>query len=781
MAIIKIEVKNQSAIDQKPRVYFTCHPEDFERYFRKICDDIFATHDCCIYYTEDMSEAIPPEDLETDLGRNNLFVVPVTFKLLSTPNRAMEVDIPYALQEHIPVLPVMMEPGLDELYSMPDKFGELQYLNPNSSDTTEISYEEKLKKHLESVLISDALAQRVRAAFDAYIFLSYRKKDRRYANELMRLIHNIPQCRDIAIWFDEFLTPGKSFRESIDNILRDSKLFALLVTPNLLEEPNFVMTDEYPAADRSGIPILPAEMEDTDRETLCKKYPNIPECVKTSDEVFHSRLLETVTRLATEANNTPEHDYLIGLAYLDGIDVEVNRQRALELITSAAERNLPEAMEKLSRMYNEGIGTALDYRKAVEWAERLTEYNKANLGEHHPDTLHSLNNLALLYSAFGDYRKALQLQETVYDLTCQVMGQEHSNTLTALNNLAYTCMIAGNYPKAREALEKAYDIAIKVPGEEDPLTLTVLNNLAYTYGELGDYQKALQLHQTVYTLSCKVLGEEHRDTLSALNNTAIVHSHLREPDKALPLYEKVYTLRCKILGEEHPDTITALNNVASACGALGDHAKALELAKKVYDISVKVLGEEHPNTLLALNSLAYIHGLSGNYRTEMELQQTVYALRCKVLGEEHPHTINTLHNIAYCWGALGDYGKELQLQVKIYNLRCKVLGPEHPHTLISLNNVAYTTGKLGDERKALELYKIVYAVRCKVLGEEAMDSLDALNNMAVSCYELGDYKNALMLFQNLYLLKRKVLGEHHPDTDSALNSLYIVKQKLEQD
>lgn len=73
------------------------------------------------------------------------------------------------------------------------------YNNPNSHDTTEISYEEKLKKFLESVLISDEMAKRVRGAFDAYIFLSYRKKDRRYANELMRIIHAKPEYRDIAI------------------------------------------------------------------------------------------------------------------------------------------------------------------------------------------------------------------------------------------------------------------------------------------------------------------------------------------------------------------------------------------------------------------------------------------------------------------------------------------------------------------------------------------------------------------------------------------------------
>ena len=167
MAVFKLETKNKVDIDKKPRVYFTCHPDDFEKHFKKICDDIFKTHDCAIYYTEDMTEVVADDEKQVDLGRNNLFVVPVTFKLLTTPNRAMDEDFPYALKEHIPVLPIMMEPGIDEFYAKPDKFGELQYLNPHSTDPTEISYEEKLQKYLESVLISDELAKRVRAAFEA--------------------------------------------------------------------------------------------------------------------------------------------------------------------------------------------------------------------------------------------------------------------------------------------------------------------------------------------------------------------------------------------------------------------------------------------------------------------------------------------------------------------------------------------------------------------------------------------------------------------------------------
>ena len=143
---------------------------------RKVCEDIFATHECAIYYTPDMAEEIADEDKDTDIGQMNLYVVPITFRLLSQPNRAMDSDIAYAKEKHIPILPLMMESGIDEFYSKPEKFDKLQYLNPFQSDLSEISYANKLKKHLESLLISDEMAKKIRDAFDAYIFLSYRKR-----------------------------------------------------------------------------------------------------------------------------------------------------------------------------------------------------------------------------------------------------------------------------------------------------------------------------------------------------------------------------------------------------------------------------------------------------------------------------------------------------------------------------------------------------------------------------------------------------------------------------
>ena len=58
------------------------------------------------------------------------------------------------------------------------------------------------------------------------------------------------------------------------------------------------------------------------------------------------------------------------------------------------------------------------------------------LGEEHPATLTSLNNLAYEYSELEEYQKALELTKKVYELSCKVLGEEHPKTRISLGNLA---------------------------------------------------------------------------------------------------------------------------------------------------------------------------------------------------------------------------------------------------------------------------------------------------------------------------------------------------------
>ena len=114
----------------------------------------------------------------------------------------------------------------------------------------------------------------------------------------MKLIHRNEFCRDIAIWYDEFLTPGENFNTAIQKALEKSHLFALTVTPNILEDDNYVMKQEYPFAQSLNMRIIPIEMQNTNRQELKKKYINIPVCANAYNEIELKKVFSNSLKLS---------------------------------------------------------------------------------------------------------------------------------------------------------------------------------------------------------------------------------------------------------------------------------------------------------------------------------------------------------------------------------------------------------------------------------------------------------------------------------------------------
>ena len=163
---------------------------------------------------------------------------------------------------------------------------------------------------------------------------------------------------------------------------------------------------------------------------------------------------------------------------------------------------------------------------------RNAVYNasKETLGENHPDTLASLNNLANSYSNLGEYNKALELKNAVYNARKEILGEKHPDTLASLNNLANSYSYLGDYNKACKLQNATYNARKEILGENHPDTLTSLNNLAIFYSYLGDYNKACELQNAVYNTRKENLGETHPDTLLVLSNLLVSQIHQDKTD-----------------------------------------------------------------------------------------------------------------------------------------------------------------------------------------------------------------------------------------------------------
>ena len=555
----------------KTYIYLFAHEKDFPLYFERISQKLLKISNCAVFYDDGSGETGDEETRFSDLLQMKLFVLPITMRFLSDENSLAMREFRFAVQNHIPILPILQEKGIESLFN--SICGEMQMLSVIPGDGTEISFDEKLEKFLSSVLIGDELAEKIRNAFDAYIFLSYRKKDRKYAQELIRLIHKNEFCRDIAIWYDEFLTPGENFNNEIAAALNKSKIFALAVTPNLINEKNYVMDIEYPMAKKAEKPILPAEIVPTDKEALKQHYQSIPDVVNAYDApALSDALMQTLEMIAIRENdNSPEHNFFIGLAYLSGIDVEVDRERALKLITSAAEAELPEAIEKLASLYATGESVEYDRKEELRWRKKLVEALKkayANAPEESTgirllNAMWELKNTDLRYSNYREeyiqnFEEALEFSKTLSE---SFLSQKTERMVEfAYDELAEALASAERPEEAEICFQKSLALAkhlLEIYG-----TSVYKRDLAYTYNSIGsfydfrkrNFAKSAEFYEKSRELFEQILTETM--TEQSLLDLAHTYEKLAETYVKLPSleqaeqnYQKLIAIRERIVKE----------------------------------------------------------------------------------------------------------------------------------------------------------------------------------------------------------------------------------------
>ena len=535
---LKYKTRGMSDPKGKPKVYFSCHPDDFKDAFPKICKDLLDHANCAVWYDvtlagspeeeevpgTDISDAetaeLTEEEPEDILKEMQLVVFAVTSKFLDEKHRAKDVELPLALNNNIPVLPIMMENELG--YRFSNTCAKIQAVPKYGTDPTAIPYDEVLQTFLDSILVGDELAEQVRSAFDAYVFLSYRKKDRKHAQRLMRLIHENRQFRDIAIWYDEFLVPGEGFNEAIKDAFEKSSLFAMAVTPHLEEEKNYVMRVEYPMArDRrekyDDFEIVPVEMYEPEDGENGKDWRIDQAHLKGKEDFKYQEIsglqdehrpremnesfLNALTRIAKKENDgSAQHRFFIGLAYLNGIDVEINQERALELLTGAAEDPHPcmEATAKLADMYQNGEGVKRDPEQAICWQEKLALQYKAAYDENHDPDEHkgygtayfkALRKLSDMYRDSGDIRTAMKTAEQALIFAGEleqevgIREQERDKALI-LNRLGSLYRQTGDYNAAEDYFLQAEKIYEKQASEIG--TQRIRRDLSISYERLGD-------------------------------------------------------------------------------------------------------------------------------------------------------------------------------------------------------------------------------------------------------------------------------------------------------
>ncbi|MFF3617517.1 FxSxx-COOH system tetratricopeptide repeat protein [Streptomyces sp. NPDC002580] len=341
---------------------------------------------------------------------------------------------------------------------------------------------------------------------------------------------------------------------------------------------------------------------------------------------------------------------------------------------------------------NQGMPTRASwhYQRALAAYQRL-------LGEDHPKTLASRNNLASAYREAGDLDRAIPLsQQTLADAE-RVLGEDHLFTLLCRHNLASTYQEAGDLGRAIPVYEQAMEGRVRVLGEDDHNTLTVRHNLAHAYGAALDPGRAIPLYEQAVKGRVRELGEDHPDTLNSCRLLAEAYQAVEDADRAVSPYEQTVKDRVRELGEDHPDTLASRHFLARAYGAARDMGRAIPLLQQLQKDQARVLGEDHPDTLKSRNLLACCYGAAGNPGRAIPLYEQTVQGRGRVLGEDHPDTLRSRIQLAYTCRVEGDLHRAILLYKQILT-DCERAGGEEDALTVAVRDTLTAAIAQRDDR-----------------------------------------------------------------------------------
>jgi tetratricopeptide (TPR) repeat protein len=160
------------------------------------------------------------------------------------------------------------------------------------------------------------------------------------------------------------------------------------------------------------------------------------------------------------------------------------------------------------------------YSLAEPWYINCLKIAVQRLGQDHPYTATSLNNLAVLYKLQGRYEKAESLYLQSLKIREEQLGAEHTDVACSLNNLVDLYKLQGLYSKAEPLCRRSLNIWGRQHGKDHTSVAISLGHLAGIHHRLGRYHEAKPLYLLSLSIFEWQLGIDHPYVANGLNNLA---------------------------------------------------------------------------------------------------------------------------------------------------------------------------------------------------------------------------------------------------------------------
>ena len=669
MKMLCCRTRGNTAAAGKAKIYVVSGPEGRDQYMDAVVRILLQVENAAIYYDDGTGEHYY---LNEENNEFQIIAAIITEEFLRTDNPAKQ-ELLFAIKNNIPVFPFTFEKGVDILFDQ--TIGHYQCIFAGQQTGTEKNFYQKLYDAISDVVQPEELKQDIYdKAFDLFLFISYRKIDRKYVNDYVKFMHKIPALQGVGYWYDEDLSMGGDYNEEIDIALRGADAVLLIVTPNVLAEGNYVKRIEYQNAVSYGKPILAVELAPTDRGAFIEAFPEVDYYISLAEIASSEAVFSNLIKLQGKPPRSKYSSYLLGQAYLYGTGVEFNSSLGQEILSGLAENGYVPAIEAMVDLYKSRTGASLDPEALLRWKKELVLarqylFEQSQERDRLLDYLHSLyeyGNEFFMHQKIEEakriYLMFLEICEN-YQLGCEDM-------IKVCYDLGKIYYSVRDYEKAQDYFERQMQLTeqyLDIKGELDLegarsyfTSQLLLNDIQLAMENYGSaekgYKQAERIAKKNYELfPCNGTLRDLKSAESGLGRLYTVCAEKYGQGNLLQIASEYYTEAAEIgnnIYKERMDTHNLMNliqdfiDAGDAGYAVRDYLKAkkyynksthafLQLKQKdlVNILEIEILKYYAPNMDRVYLRLFEIYNALGDMQSA-EAAYTMYQQIMQVLGTD---------------------------------------------------------------------------------------------------------------------------------------------------
>lgn len=377
----------------------------------------------------------------------------------------------------------------------------------------------------------------------------------------------------------------------------------------------------------------------------------------------------------------------------------------------------------------------------------------------------------------GEYRDAVPLLIENLNIRREVLGTKHPETLSSMNNLAVLHSKLGQYAEARKLLEETLAIQRQVLSAGDSRLSASLTNLGTQLQELGELAAARKCYEEALALEERYRGDSDPQTAVAVSRMGVFLHVVGSYTQARPYLQRAYEINLKVHGEKHPSTAVALNNLGALASDSGDYTAARDYFQRARFIYIEVLGEGHPSDATAAFNLGFLLTKIRDYgsaRLHFEYALKFWQAR---LGEKHPDVALALHCIGLTYAREQDFQRARQFVERALAMRRDLLGDQHMLVATSLCFLGEIAREEGDDAQAKKSFDEALAIERRIFGEQSLPVATIEWHLASLLLDKGQLEEAKGECERLLATHRKELGDSHPYVSGLLDLLIDIHER----